>query len=116
MSLSPLRGWAAFRAVHSSGRFRRGGFLTVHYLPNALGCNRYGIAAKLKVGKAVVRNKVRRWTKELLRRWDGSLEQGYDIIVLAGRPDAAAGYQTYAEQLAHVLSLCNLADEPLRTD
>jgi hypothetical protein len=52
---------------------------------------------------------VRRWTKELLRRWDAELEQGYDIIVLAGRPDAAASYTTYAEQLAHVLSLCKLS-------
>jgi ribonuclease P protein component len=109
MPLHPLRGWQAFKAVHTCGRFRRGSFLTVHYLSNEFGSNRYGVAAKLKVGKAVVRNRVRRWTKELLRRWDSSLVQGYDIIVLAGRPDAAAGYQTYAEQLAHVLGLCNLA-------
>lgn len=113
MTLRPLRGWTAFRAVHSLGRFRRGGFLAVHYLPNEFGHNRYGIAAKVKVGKAVVRNRVRRWTKELLRTWDQQLEQGYDIIVLAGRPDAAAGYLTFAEQLAHVLSLCKLTTGPL---
>lgn len=113
MPYFPLRGWAAFKAVHASGKFRRGGFLTVHFLPNEFGHNRYGIAAKLKVGKAVVRNRVRRWTRELLRRWDGQLEHGYDIIVLAGRPNAAADYQTYSEQLAHVLDLCSLSREPL---
>jgi ribonuclease P protein component len=113
MPLNPLRGWQAFRAVHATGRFRRGGFVAVHYLPNEFGFNRYGVAAKVKVGKAVTRNLVRRWTKELLRRWDAQLEQGYDIIVLAGRPDAAADYAIYAEQLAHVLSLCKLSYGPL---
>jgi ribonuclease P protein component len=111
MPLASLRGWMAFRAVHAGGRFRRAGFLAVHYLPNEFGYNRYGVAAKTKVGSAVVRNRVRRWTKELLRRWDSRLEQGYDIIVLASRPEAAEGYTQYAEQLAHVLILCKLAAE-----
>jgi ribonuclease P protein component len=114
MPLTPLRGWRTFRAVHTDGRFRRGRSIAVHYLPNAFGTNRYGVAAKSKVGTAVVRNRVRRWTKQLLRKWDAELMQGYDIIVLANRPEAAESFQDYAEQLAHVLALCRLAAGDLR--
>jgi ribonuclease P protein component len=114
MPLTALRGWKAFRAVHSDGRFRRGRSLAVHYLPNAFGTNRYGVAAKSKVGTAVVRNRVRRWTKQLLRRWDAELMQGWDIIVLANRPEAADSFAGYAEQLAHVLALCRLDAGDLR--
>jgi ribonuclease P protein component len=113
MPLTPLRGWANFRAVHSNGRFRRADFLAVHWLPNGMDYNRYGVAAKAKTGSAVVRNKVRRWTKELLRRWDPDLDQGYDIIILASRPAAAESYSGFAEQLAHVFSMCKLTAERL---
>jgi ribonuclease P protein component len=113
MPLTALRGWACFRAVHSSGRFRRGPSLTVHWLANGMDYNRYGVAAKTKTGTAVVRNRVRRWAKELLRRWDVHLDQGYDIIILANRPEAAQSYQGFAEQLAHVLTMCKLTAERL---
>jgi ribonuclease P protein component len=115
MPLTALRGWKAFRAVHSDGRFRRGRAIAVHYLPNAYGYNRYGVAAKSKVGTAVIRNRVRRWTKQLLRKWDAELMQGYDIIVLAGRPEAAEPFADFAEQLAHVLALCRLTAGELET-
>lgn len=116
MPYRALRGWTLFKAVHSSGRFRRGSFLTIHYLPNNLAVNRYGAAAKVKAGNAVVRNRLRRWTKELLRTWDSQLAQGYDIIVLTSRPEAAVNFSGFAEQLAYVLSLCRLTGGQLRAN
>ena len=113
MPLPALRGWASFRAVHSNGRYRRGDFLAVHWLANGMDHNRYGVAAKAKTGTAVVRNRVRRWTKELLRVWDPQLDQGYDIVILASRPAAAESFRGYAEQLADVLTMCKLTAERL---
>jgi ribonuclease P protein component len=62
--------------------------LVLYAAPNELGRTRIGITVSSRVGKAVVRNKVRRRLREALRtRFDG-LAPGNDLLVIA-RPAAA---------------------------
>ena len=62
--------------------------LVLYVAPNDLDQARVGITVSGRVGKAVVRNKVRRRLRELLRARINRLIPGLDVLVVA-RPDSA---------------------------
>ena len=51
--------------------------------PNRIGMNRVGITAGKKLGKAVVRNRVRRRLREVYRLNEERFQPGWDIVVVA---------------------------------
>jgi ribonuclease P protein component len=62
--------------------------LVLYAAPNELGRTRVGITVSSRVGKAVVRNTVRRRLREALRKRLDRLAPGTDVLVIA-RPAAA---------------------------
>ncbi|MEL7058511.1 MAG: ribonuclease P protein component [Acidobacteriota bacterium] len=58
-----------YRLCYREGRRRRGRLLTLHHRPNREGVARIGITASRKVGKAVVRQRLKRQIREIYRRW-----------------------------------------------
>ena len=74
-------------------------------LPNGLEWNRYGIVAGRRVGKAVVRNRVKRLLREVARSTPA--KQGWDIILIAR---ARAAGVSYDELDAAVKKLFRRAD------
>jgi ribonuclease P protein component len=64
---------------------------------------RLGITVSKKVGKAVVRNQVKRWVRESYRRLSGLVPPGLDLVVVA-RPTAVdRGYEGTAAELRGLL-------------
>ena len=59
------------------------GFLVLYARPNRTGINRVGITAGKKLGKAVVRNRVRRRLREVYRLNEEKFKPGWDIVVVA---------------------------------
>jgi len=97
--LTSLKTDAAFRRLRR-GRSGRAGTLSVRWLPARHGEVRVGIVVSKKVGKAVVRNRVRRRIREILRRMH---LPAADLMVIA-RPEAAtADYATLARDLLRAL-------------
>ena len=45
--------------------------------------NRLGVSISRKVGKAVVRNRLKRLIKEHFRQFNSYMDKGYDIVVIA---------------------------------
>jgi ribonuclease P protein component len=68
--------------------------LVVYVAPNDLGQARVGITVSGRVGKAVIRNRVRRRLLEALRARVSRLKPGVDVLVIA-RPSSAQA--TWAE-------------------
>lgn len=68
--------------------------LVVYVAPNDIGNVRVGITVSGRVGKAVVRNRVRRRLREALRARLGRVKPGVDVLLIA-RP--AAAQATWAE-------------------
>ena len=114
MSYTSLKGEGNVRRVVSRGKRRIGDGLALYYSLSGLDTNRYAVGARLKVGKATVRNKVRRWARALLRKWENEIDPGYDIVVIAWTPETAESYSGFAERLASALLKAELADGELK--
>jgi len=72
-----------FKKVFSEGRRIESKNLIIFILKNGYNFNRPGIIIKKETGKAVTRNKIKRWLKEAFRPINKKLSPGYDIIMLA---------------------------------
>ncbi len=69
--------------------------------------NRLGVTVSKKVGKAVIRNKVRRRIKESYRSLELNIKKGYDIIIIAR---ISCKESTYSEVLSAVKHLLKKHD------
>ncbi|HSK77143.1 MAG TPA: ribonuclease P protein component [Thermoanaerobaculia bacterium] len=90
-----LRRRADYLRCYRTGRRRHGSLALLYYVPNQLGHPRLGITASRKVGKAVVRHRLKRRIKEIYRRWkDRGQLPPLDLIIHlkpeAGRSDFPA--------------------------
>lgn len=113
MALTSLRGQDSFKRVAQRGRRVSSDGLALLWLYSGNEANRYGVAARASVGNAVVRNRVRRWARELLRQWDQRLAPGYDVIVTARSTEAAGSFPHFSQHLARMLYKAQLAEEIL---
>ena len=72
-----------FRRLYAKGKSAVTPYLVVYTRPNRLGENRLGYTVSVKLGHAVVRNRVRRRLREIYRLNAAELKQGYDIVIVA---------------------------------
>ena len=72
-----------FRRLYAKGKSAVTPYMVVYTRPNRLGENRLGYTVSVKLGHAVVRNRVRRRLREIYRLNAPQLKQGHDIVVVA---------------------------------
>ena len=100
-----------FRRIYRKGRSAVSGGVVVYCLPNKQGKSRLGLTVSTKVGKAVVRNRVRRRFRELYRLHKGDMLPGYDIIMVARVRAAELPYAKLEKQYLRCLSQLGLLRE-----
>ena len=71
-----------FRRLYSTAG-QANSYLVLYARPNRTGMNRVGITTGKKLGKAVVRNRVRRRLREVYRLNEERFCPGWDIVVVA---------------------------------
>ena len=71
-----------FRRLYHSNGFANG-YLVLYARKNRTGTNRVGITVSKKLGKAHVRNRVRRRFREVYRLNEEQFQPGWDIVVVA---------------------------------
>ena len=69
------------RLYRSSGQAN--GYLVLYARKNRLECNRLGITVSKKLGKAHIRNRVRRRFREVYRLNEEAFLPGWDIVIVA---------------------------------
>lgn len=90
-----------FKSVYAKGRSFATKILVMYYKPNRQGYNRIGFSISKKVGKAVVRNRVRRLIKENLKQMD-DINVGYDIIFIARVAIVEADFHEIRKNLDYI--------------
>lgn len=90
-----------YDSVFRSGSNRANKELVIRVLPNNLEYSRFGIIVSRRVGKAVVRNRIKRLIREVIRKT--ALKPGYDIVFIARLPSAEAKYSQIEESIKDLL-------------
>ena len=96
-----------FQLVYDNGRSWAGREIVIKALPNGLDLTRYGFAVSRRVGKAVVRNRIKRRLREIVRQ--APLPTGWDIILIARAPAAQADYKSMRKSVGKLLIRAGLS-------
>lgn len=102
-----LRTKVEFRRVFSEGRSLVNKVAVLYFLATGASRSRSGLVVSRKIGKAVVRNRVRRRLREVLRRHRASLREGWDLVLVARQRSRDAAWPEFE---AGVLALLRQAD------
>jgi ribonuclease P protein component len=99
-----LRRREDFARLTAHGRTRADRLLVLHFMPNALGHDRFGIATGRRIGGAVARNRVRRRVREILRADPADGHRGWDILIVARAAAAEASFDELRAGLRRLLA------------
>ena len=101
-----LRREKEFARVYRKGRSCAHPLLVLKALPGEVGVTRYGFAVGKRLGKAVVRNRVKRRLREAARLTP--VVSGWHIILAARPPAAGASYHELKATLEQLLRRARL--------
>ncbi len=91
-----------YALVYTKGSSWINNLVVMKVLPNGLSLSRYGFSVSRRVGKAVVRNRVKRLLREISRQVP--LQSGWDIIFIARPAAATASYASLEKSVNNLLS------------
>ncbi|GEM_PF-162300 len=101
-----LRKASEFQAVRNSGKSWAHPLLVLRSRPNGLAVTRFGFSVAKRIGKAVVRNKVKRRLRECVRQ--APVKGGWDVVFIARQPAAQATYQELVRDALELLGRAGL--------
>lgn len=90
---------ADFKKVYDKGKSVVGYSLVLYYFPNIYQEKRFGFSVGKKVGKAVVRNRVKRVLKEVCRLNQHWFLEGYDYILIPRKGFMKRNFKQIEEDL-----------------
>ena len=95
-----------FLRIYEAGRKHFSRYAVLFVLRNELGHGRLGITATKKSGKANVRNRLKRWTREVYRRHREILgfdQTSLDVVVNVKPNAREATYRDFERDLSRIL-------------
>jgi ribonuclease P protein component len=108
-----LRDKEDFERLRNVGQVWRYPFLILSVAPNRLPHNRYAFVTSKRLGKAVIRNRVRRLLREVMRQADPDLAPGHDVLVIARGPIVGQPYEAVSEAVLTSLRQAGLWEAKL---
>jgi ribonuclease P protein component len=100
---------AQYLTVYKSGKAWVDNFIVIKALPNELEFSRYGFSVAKEIGKAVVRNRVRRLLKEIASL--ANIKPGWDIVFIARPAAATTDYHQLKKSMEKLLLRAHLTNK-----
>src|SRR5579859_278024 len=92
-----------FVCVRRRGRSAGSALATLYVLPGQNGALRIGFSVSKRVGKATIRNRVKRLFREAVRQHLNSVRPGFDLVFIARPAAAHASYQQILDSVSYLL-------------
>lgn len=102
-----------FQELFKQGRSYANRRFVVYCMDRELGRLRLGLSVSKKLGKAVVRNRIKRRLRRVVQTLQPKLLP-YDLVVIARKGVEELTYQELEQNLTHVLKLATLYQEDYR--
>lgn len=77
-----IRNKRDFLFLFKEGKRYKDKYFNLVYFPNSLSSSRMAVIVSKEVGNAVVRNKMKRWMRDLFRRNKEYLKHNLDILII----------------------------------
>lgn len=101
-----------FRRLYAKGKSAAAPTLALYCRKNRYGYTRLGLTVGVKLGHAVVRNRVRRRLKEAYRTNESRFLPGYDIVVVGRTRAVHASYREIERHLLQTADKLGLLKKP----
>ena len=76
---------------------------------------RIGLSVSKKIGKAVTRNRIKRYIRQVFHELKPHLKANIDYVIIARKPAADMNYHEVKKSLIHVLKIARvLKNDPLK--
>jgi ribonuclease P protein component len=104
-----------FSRVRRFGRSSGSPILALYILPNRSSDVRIGFSVSKRVGKATIRNRVKRLMREAVRHQLPRIRPGQDLVFIARPASSEATYHQIAETVAYLLRKGGASLRPVET-
>lgn len=103
-----LRKNPEFRLVYRRGKSLSTSLLVLYVFKNKKEINRVGISVSKKVGKSVIRSRVKRLISESVRLNKQGLKQGYDLVFVARSASKDKSYKEIENSVKYLFKKSGL--------
>jgi len=104
-----------FARIRRLGRSCGNRLLVVYVLPKLSDETRIGFSVSKRVGKAVIRNRVKRRMREAVGQQISAVRPGQDLVFIARPASSEATYQQIEHSIAYVLDKTGAVLQPMRS-
>ncbi len=98
-----------YELVYEKGGSVANEYLVLRFLANGLTLSRYGFSVSRRVGKAVIRNRIKRLLREILRVL--ALKPGFDMVFIVRQKAATLNYWELKKAVEGLLSRAQLLEK-----
>lgn len=92
-----------FDKIIKTTKYIKNSLFVIHFLPKKTTTTRFGIAVGTSVGNAVVRNKLKRQTRELIKELRNLFKNDLDYIIIVRKSCTEVTYQEMKENLISLI-------------
>lgn len=106
-----LRRVEDFQRLRQVGVTHRHRLMVLSFTRNELTHNRYGFIVSKQLGKAVMRNLIRRRLRAVVRGLDPQLKAGFDVVIIARSPLAEQPFDALQRTVYELFRRAELVKE-----
>ena len=98
----------AFGYIYKNGEYKSSNNLTLMYTPTKLKTFKVGFSVSKKIGKAYIRNRVKRQLREAFKSYINVINNQYNYIVVAKPTITDKSFKEIKEELFYILNKCGM--------